>query len=1156
MKKLIISAMLLASVIALYGQGTSGQITGSVTDASGAVIAGATVAAVNDGTGLKRDAVTNEQGNYLLSPLPPGVYRVSVTKTGFRSVARTSLTLAVDQTVRMDIALELGTVSETVEVSATGAQVDQDTSALGQVIDGAKVLNMPLNGRSPIRLTQLTPNVAVAPTANGQFQDIPVNLMDDSMISINGGRARSNEVLVDGIPTTTGFVNVMTTVPNVDSTQEFKVQSNNLSAEWGRFGGGVINISTRSGTNQLHGSLYEFLRNDAFDANEFFNRGAGRDIPAFRMNQFGYSAGGPIVLPKIYNGRNRSFFFTDYQGSRWRRGQIARTTVPTALQGRGDFSRTLAQNGQPILIFDPLTTRPNPAQAGRFLRDAFPGNVIPSNRFDPVARAMAAYYPAANTTGDPFTENNNYINNAPARIDQANVGNRIDHNVSQAWRMFGRVSVHRSTIGQPDTFGNIATPGGLKGVVLNNASAGLDHTVTLSPASVLNVRAGFARFFWTRQLFSEGFDATQLGLPASLVRGFTNPLLPEANIEGFSGLSGSGMFRSGQNSYSVLTSYSRLAGKHSWKVGFEGRAQRLNIFNLNAGSGTFSFTRGMTQGPDPNVVVQNAGVGFASFLLGAASSGQVNIASGHSLQNFYWAGYVQDDFRVNRRLTLNLGLRYDTETPFTEKRNQFHTFDPALESPVRNPSFPNLTGGLVYAGRDNRQVYRRDVNNFAPRLGFAFTPFDRTVIHGGGGLFFAPFGTGGDGTNGAVPDAGFSSVSPMVASLDGLTPFRYLRDPFPGGLTQPTRDSLGARTFLGQAVSQWDPVAVTPYTLQWNLDIQRAFGRDLILDTAYSANRGVKLNQVRQLNALSPDLLSLGTGLQALVTNPFFPNITAGALSRPTVARQQLLLPFPQYAGVSTFNSSSGNSIYHSLAVKFEKRASRGVGFWLAYTLSKSIADVRNSVGANGNPQNVGLNTTVQNWYDLRAERAISEIDSTHAFAASMIAELPFGPNRRFFSTSRGFGGRLIGGWQLAVISRSRSGTPLAMSATIPNGGNRPNSTGRSAELPGGRSRNEQVAKWFDTSAFTQPAPFTFGKVSRTLPDVRGPGNWLVDLSLVKDTAIRERWKLQFRAESFNAMNRANFWLPNAHVNSTQFGQLVSTNGLPRVNQLARKLLF
>lgn len=1156
MRTLVVPIVLFSASMAVHGQGTSGHITGAITDASGAVIPGATVTAVNDGTGLKREAVTNEQGNYLLSPLPPGVYRVDVTKTGFRPVARTNLTLAVDQTVRMDIALELGTVSETVEVSATAVQIDQDTSALGQVIDGAKVLNMPLNGRSPLRLTQLTPNVAVAPTGNGQFQDIPVNMMDDSMISINGGRARSNEVLVDGIPTTTGFSNVMTTVPNVDSTQEFKVQSNNLSAEWGRFGGGVINISTRSGTNQLHGSLFEFLRNDAFDANEFFNRGAGRDIPAFRMNQFGYAVGGPVVLPKLYDGRNRSFFFTDYQGSRWRRGQVFRTTVPTALQSRGDFTGTLAQNGQPILVYDPLTTRANPAQAGRFVRDAFPGNVIPPNRLDPVARAMNAYHPAPNTAGDPFTQNNNYINNAPIRIDQANVGNRFDHYFNQAWRMFGRVSLHRSTIGQPDTFGNIATPGGLKGVALNNASAGMDHTITLNAASVFNVRVGFARFFWTRQLYSEGFDATQLGLPANLVRSFTTPLLPEANIEGLSGLSGSGMLRSGQNSYSLLTSYSRLAGRHSWKTGFEGRAQRLNVFNLNAGSGVFGFTRAMTRGPDPNVVVQNAGLGFASFLLGAASTGQVNIASGHTLQNFYYAGYVQDDIRVNRRLTLNLGFRYETETPFTEKRNQFHRFDPTLASPVRNPSFPNLNGGLVYAGNDNRQVYRRDGNNFAPRFGFAFTPFEKTVIRGGGGLFFAPFGTGGDGTNGSVPDAGFSSTTPMVASLDGLTPFRYLRDPLPEGLTLPTRESLGARTFLGQALNQWDPVAVTPYTVQWNLDLQRAFGKDFILDTAYSANRGVKLNQVRQINALSPEFLSQGTGLQTLVNSPFFPNISAGGLSRPTVARQQLLLPYPQYTGVSTFNSSSGNSIYHSLAVKFEKRASKGVGFLLAYTLSKSIADVRNSVGANGNAQNVGLNTTVQNWYDLRSERSISEIDATHALAASVIAELPFGPNRRYFAGSRGLAGKLIGGWQLSGVSRSRSGYPLAMTATIPNGGNRPNSTGRSAELAADRPRSEQVARWFDTAAFTQPAPFTFGNVSRTLPDVRGPGNWLVDLSLVKDTTINERLKLQFRAESFNVMNRANFWLPNTLLNSTQFGQLVTTTGLPRVNQLALKLLF
>ena len=329
-----------------FGQGTSAQVTGAVSDGSGAVVPSATITLSNEETGLKRQTDSNERGAYFFPLLPPGTYRISVLKAGFRPVTRTGLQLAVDQTARMDFTLEIGAVAETVEVSANAAIIEQDTSALGQLIDNSKISSIPLNGRNPFRLVQLTTNVLTAPSANGQFADVPVNTLDDSMISINGGRARTNEVLIDGIPSTTGFVNQMTTIPNVDSTQEFKVQSSNLSAEWGRFGGGVINVSTRSGTNQLHGSAYEYLRNSALDANEFFNRRTGNGTPPFRMNQFGYSAGGPVYLPHLYNGKNRTFFFTDYQGTRWRRGDVFITTLPTALQRSGDFTQTLTQRGQ------------------------------------------------------------------------------------------------------------------------------------------------------------------------------------------------------------------------------------------------------------------------------------------------------------------------------------------------------------------------------------------------------------------------------------------------------------------------------------------------------------------------------------------------------------------------------------------------------------------------------------------------------------------------------------------------------------------------------------------------------------------------------------------------------------------------------------------
>ena len=808
-------------------------------------------------------------------------------------------------------------------------------------------------------------------------------------------------------------------------------------------------------------------------------------------------------------------------------------------------------------MYDPTTSRTDPNAAGKFLRSAFPGNVIPRSRLDPIGQKLASYYPLPNTTGDPLTATNNFVSNASRGIDQANFGSRIDHSISQMWRIFGRFSVNRSTLAQPDNFGNPATTGvGANGrLYLNNYSAGLDNTVTLSPASVLNVRYGFARFFWARNTRSYGFDQHELGMPDSLVSQLSTPLYPNVTVEGFSTQGGGSVLRTGQDTHSLLASLSHLAGKHSWKFGMDIRMHRSGLFNLQNGGGQYTFNRAMTRGPDPNAVTETGGVGFASLLLGTPTSGGINIAAGNSLQNFYFAGYVQDDIRVTSRLTLNLGLRFETESPYSERRNQINWFDFALPSPVRNSAYPNLAGALVFANPDARPVYGWDLNNFAPRTGFAFSLNPKTVLRGGAGLFFAPFGVSDVG-EGYVPTSGFTSNTPLLATLDGITPYRTLSNPYPDGLVQPTRDQLGPRTYLGQGISVWDRGAVTPYTLQWNFDIQRSLGRAFVVDAAYSGSRGVRLNQSREFNALDPQYLALGTGLQTLVDNPFYPNIPTGTLAQQRVQRRQLLLPYPQFTGVQLVNSSSANSVYHSLALKLEKRFSKGVGFLASYTAAKLISDSRNSQGANGNNLNTGLNTGVQNWYDLRSERAISEIDAAQNFTGSFVAELPFGAGRRFLGNSKGLAGKLVSGWQFSGVFSARSGYPLVLSATIPNGGSRPNSTGQSAALSADRPRNEQVSRWFDTSAFTQPAAFTYGNVSRTLPDVRGPGLTNVDISLMKNTAIRERLSLQFRAEYFNVLNHPNFWQPNTAFGSQQFGQLNTTTGLPRVGQLALKLLF
>jgi hypothetical protein len=645
-------------------------------------------------------------------------------------------------------------------------------------------------------------------------------------------------------------------------------------------------------------------------------------------------------------------------------------------------------------------------------------------------------------------------------------------------------------------------------------------------------------------------------LPESIVRQFAEPLFPVVGVEGYSGMGGGSFLRTGNDTHSLLGSVTHLAGKHNLKAGGDLRLRRINFMNLTNGGGQYTFNRAMTRGPDPNVFTDNAGVGFASMLLGTASSGSTNIAAGSSLQNFYYAGYVQDDIRVSSRFTVNLGLRYEIESPVTERRNQMNWFDFALASPVRNPAYPNLMGGLVFATPESRAVYSWDRNNVAPRAGFAWTLGKSMVLRGGAGMFYAPLGISDSGGEGTSPSSGYSSTTPHLASLDGITPYRYVSNPYPEGLVMPTRDGLGAKTFLGQGLSVLDRGARTPYSLQWNADLQRSFGRDFLVDAAYSASRGVKLNQAREFDALSPEYLALGTGLQTLVENPFYPNIPTGALAQRTVQRRQLLLPFPQYTSVLPANSASGNSIYHSLALKLEKRPTSGVGFLLSYTIGKLISDVRNSFGSNGNNLNTGLNTSVQNWYDLHGERALAEVDASQALSFSYVFELPFGPNRHFLSGTSGLAARLVAGWQLSGVLACRSGFPLVLSATIPGGGNRPNSTGKSANLGGGRSRNDQVNQWFDTSAFTTPPSFSFGNISRTLPDVRGPGyaNW--DMSLVKNTTLFERVSLQFRAESFNLLNHPNFWQPNTALGSQQFGQLNVTTGLPRVNQLALKVVF
>lgn len=1139
----------------LLGQSTTAKITGRVADSSGASVPGAEVMVRNIQTHGTWHTTSNGEGLYTVPQLDPGQYEVAVQKKGFARSLQTGITLVVDQIAQINITLTVGSVSQTVKVSGEAPLLATSNPTVGEVVGEKQIDSLPLNGRSPYRLVLLTPGVHSVPSTSGQFGDVPVNTTDDTLISIDGGPASANEIMIDGIPTTTGFINQMTTIPSVDATQEFDVQSGPLKAEWGRSGGGVINVYTKSGTNDLHGDVYEFLRNNVLDANDYFDKRAGNPVPPFKMNQFGFALGGPVYIPKVYNGRNRTFFFVDYQGTKWRQGQTYIGTVPTQAERNGDFSQSFDKKGNQIQIYDPYSTTSDPNTSNHSVRTPYANDKIPS--IDPVAAAALAYVPLPNLPGDPVTHTNNFISNANRAIDEAELGLKFDENLGTREKLFERYSFNRNTLHQPDTFGNLGSPGlgALGNLYLNNYSAGVNSTTTLNDSTVLSASYGFARFYWGRPTRSYGFDQTTLGLPSALVRAEAFRLFPTFSIPGFTGIGGgNSLLFTGQNTHSLLIYLMKMAGRHTLQFGVD---MRLNLFNQVQGgnaNGNYSFAQAMTAGPDPNHYASNAGSAFASFLLGTPSSGGMGIPAGFSLKSLYYAGYIQDDFRVNSKLTLTYGLRYAATSPMTERRNELNWFDYNLPSPAANSQFPDLKGGLAFASSSDRSVYGWMTNSFQPRFGFAYHPLKHTVVRGGMGLMYMPLSLnpGGDGV-GTTPNSGFSQNTPMVASLDGLTPFNTLSNPFPNGLEQPSGASLGASTYLGQGVSVWQRNPDMPSEWQWNFGIQQQF-KGVLFDMLYEGSKGTHLVEPLEHNALPTEDYAMGSALQQLVTNPFYGIIQTGALAQPKVAQRQLLLPYPQFTSINVLDDTWGSSIYHALAVKAKKRMSHGTTLLLSYTFSKEIADVMNSLTTYNNPTNGGLNTGVQNPNDLRAERSLAELDTPQALSVNYVAQLPFGHDRRFFSSAHGLANALIGGWQSNGIFTYRSGYPLVMSAPIVGGGNRPDKT-CSGSLPTGRSQSEKVNEWFDTGCFSVPQPFHFGDESRTDPHLRGPSYSQIDFALEKHHHF-EAMDLMFRAEAFNLFNTTHLWMPNTNAGALAFGQITSTTGTPRVIQFATKISF
>lgn len=1140
--------------IGALAQTALGTITGTVSDPAGAPVSNVQVVAQALSTGLTYEARSNDSGVYVIPNVPVGQFFVSASATGFKRVVRSGITVEVSQRLRVDIGLEIGNVTESVDVHAEIPRVQTEDSSLGTVVEQKRIEDLPLNGRHVFNLVKVV--AGVVPRSNSTDGFAEVNNQTFSQMRINGGPAYGNQFFLDGVSNTAAVHNEISVVPMADSVQEFRVETNGLKAEYGQTGGGVVNVVTKSGGNQFHGSLYEFLRNDAFDARNAFSTQpdprTGRIKQVLRYNQYGGTVGGPVWIPKIYNGRNRTFFFTGWEQWKWRStGAPQVGTVATPEQRSGDFSKTFDSRGQLIPIYDPMTTRPNPNGSG-FVRDLFPGNVIPRERFDPLSVRVLQYHPAPNATPtDPITNVNNFISLAKSTSDQTVVTNRLDHRFGDSDSIFFRYSFTKNTLKNAG-WGLEAADPSARNDQRDNHNAVLAYTRTISSKLLNELRAGITRQYlpFLHPSFDEGWPAT-LGFPSIVPQ----DMFPPVQIAGLLTISSAG-FSGGlraQNIAQLVDQVSIIHGKHMLKAGVDVRDWRNSFINRVNPSGNFSFSTALTGNP---LQPAGTGVGLATYLLGDVSSASFGIRPFFQSRAWPLALYLQDDWKVSRRLTLNLGIRYDLVFGLKEIHNRHSNFDPYTVNPETG-----MPGVLTYAGNGGvpGNYINQDRNNFGPRAGFAWDPWGdgKTSIRGAYGLIYLPIESGV-----IVPDnqnaLGFS-VDTTLTAPSGIPQRAFRFSEGPAALLQPLGVAGGPSAFRGQNVRVQNANTSTGYVQQWNFAVQRALWGGWTVQAAYVGSKGVRLfGGNYDMNQLDPKHFALGLSLQDAVPNPFFGKIATGALSGATISRSQSLRPFPDYLTVTTWANNSLPSIYHSLQVSVEKRFSAGLSLLMNYTKAKLISECFAIGGGNSGDGCTGEYRLGA--YNRRLDRSLDQDDMASRFVVSGVYELPIGKGKPFASNVHPAADAFIGGWQVNGIGTFQTGLPLAV-----RGAN--NFTGisypdviRDPTLPGDQ---RTPVRWFDTDAFRNPANFVIGNAPRTLPKTRGPGLADVSFSLFKTFRIAERVRLEVRGELFNALNHVNYNNPNVTFtpdasgrnNNANFARITSSLEARRM-QLGMRLTF
>lgn len=1136
---------------ALFAQ-THGQLAGRVTDAAGAFVPGAEVRAVNIGTNVPSDTRTNAEGNYRLPNLIPGAYRVEIGKEGFKKFVRDIVEVRLGDVLTLDVALELGQIQESITVTSEAPLLESGAATLGQTIDTRRVQDLPSPGNSVIAMVHLSPGViSLAPPTQSWT---PNQGGPTGRIAVAGTKTGGSQFAIDGNTVSNGSSTTIN--PNPEMVQEVRVSTTAYDASLGRFTGAHINMMTKAGTNDFRGSfvytnLSRWMVAQDYFTKQFINDPATGPVtpekietawPEQRRIRYRGSISGPVLLPKLYNGRNRTFWTFGPDVYQERTAEHNFATVPGEAQRRGDFSQLLTISSQ-YQLYDPDTIRA--AAGGRTQRSPLPGNLVPASRIAPMARKLLEYYPLPNTAGT-IDGRNNFSSPTPRVEDFQQSTARLDHVLTEAQRLSGSFTWG----GHDATYDNIL--GGIsRGVVLTRRqkSAALNHVTTLRPDLIVDLRYGLTRWGDMRTGPSNGFDLASLGFTPELVRGIEreNATLPQLNITGYyqigGGTAGGAALSWAPVLYHTFTGQTmHVRGNHTLRVGSEFRVMQKNNYNTGNLSPSFTFGTEWTRGPLDNSPAAPIGGGLATFLLGRLTAGNIDRNASYAMRSYYLAPFFQDDWKITKKLTLNLGLRYELDFPTTERFNRASRgYDFTARSPVEAaakanyarapmPELPlsqfETVGGLLFAGVGGvpRAMWARESNNLAPRVGFAYLARPGTVVRAGYGVYYTLLGV----DQRAVIQQGFSRRTAIVPTLDNGVTFRAsMENPFPDGVLQPAGAADGLATNLGQSLTVFPTRLRSGYMQRWSFNVQQALPGRMLFDIGYIGNRGTGLEMNRNLAVTPAQYLSTSPVrdqrtidyLSAQVTNPFFglPEFQGTGLQSRTVSRASLLRPYPHFTGL-TVTTNDGFSWYHALQVRVDKRFSRGFSVEASYMFSKFM-------------EAVGLLNATDPW----PNRVISDADRPHAFVMTGLWDLPFGKRRQWAPASRFVDG-VLGGWSLQTMVQLQLGPPVDWGNILFYG------NVKDIPLPRGQRTPE---RWFNTEAgFEKDNRLQLANNIRTFPTrlsgVRAPGVRNVNLSAFKEFKLKERLAVQFRAEAVDLFNTPHFDPPSAAATSTLFGQLTS----------------